>query len=127
VHRFRGQSKVSTWLYRTARNVYLSNQRRQRREEDLQQQAGGELQRRGTLDRSPPEERLEQGQRRRVVEEALSRLPEDYRTAILLKEVEELSHAAMAEIMGKSVAASKVLLHRAKARFKEEYHRLEGE
>lgn len=116
-------SSVSTWLYKIARNVYLKEQRRTRGLSQLEREFV-----RSTPDHEPPAQDtlIEKQWLKKIVNEVLRTLPEQYRTVILLKEVENLSHRQISEIMGKSEASTKVLLFRAKQRFKEEYDRLGG-
>lgn len=60
------------------------------------------------------QEQLEQTQRRQWVKELIQQLPEKQRTALLLREVDELSYAAIAEQMNISESDAKVTLHRAR-------------
>ena len=53
----------------------------------------------------------------------IDRLPPDYRAAIVLSNLQGLSVAETASIMGTSVGAAKVRIHRAKARLKEALNR----
>jgi RNA polymerase sigma-70 factor (ECF subfamily) len=53
----------------------------------------------------------------------IDRLPPDYRAAIVLSQLQGLSVAETADIMGTSVGAAKVRIHRAKARLKESLNR----
>jgi RNA polymerase sigma-70 factor (ECF subfamily) len=53
----------------------------------------------------------------------IDRLPPDYRAAIVLTSLQGMSVAEAADIMGTSVGAAKVRIHRAKARLKEALNR----
>ena len=121
---FRGMSSVSTWLYKIARNVYLHQIRDEVRSTQLKNKIANE-QITGRLSGSP-EAMLEHQWLRETVNSVLQILPEQYRTVILLKEVENLSHREIADILGKTAASTKVMLFRAKQKFKEEYDRLGG-
>ena len=123
--RFRGMSSVSTWLYKIARNVYLHQIRENVRLNQLENRIANE-QIDGRRSFNSPEARLEQHLLRETVNAVLQVLPEQYRTVILLKEVENLSHREIAVILGKTEASTKVMLFRAKQKFKEEYNRLGG-
>ena len=122
--RFQGKSSVKTWLYKIARNVYLHYIRDKARTNKLQQKIANEN---NAPQYTPsPETGLEEKRLRETVRYVLQLLPEQYRTVILLKEVENLSHREIADIMEKSEASVKVMLFRAKQKFREEFDRLEG-
>lgn len=124
VYRFRGAAKVTTWLFKIARNLYLNYQRSEVRawrfqgvlEKDEPGHEGGDT----------PQVVLERQETSHRVQEILRNLPEDFRSVLILKEVEKMSHIEIAQVLGKTVASTKVLLHRAKKKFREEYQRLEG-
>ena len=61
-----------------------------------------------------PDAGLERTERAEVVRRAIAELPEDLRTALLLSEYEELSHAEIAQILGCSVKAVEMRLYRAR-------------
>lgn len=121
LERFRGESRVGTWLYRIAVNAALAR---------LRARAGAEE---VSLDdwlprfvddghaaepSAPwPEEAsagAEQAETRAQVRRCIDRLPETYRTVILLRDIEELSTDEAAEALGISPGAVKVRLHRAR-------------
>lgn len=65
-----------------------------------------------------PLERVLEGERARIVRKALSRLAPLHREVLILAEYEELSLAAIAEIVGAEVGAVKVRLHRARRKLR---------
>lgn len=119
---FRGEAKVSTWLCSIAINLARAHLRKARRyqameEEDLE----GLLptfdlfgQGRETHREWQPEEYTEQEERVRLIQDALDRLPDDYRTVVVLRDLEELNTQEVAEILGVSEGAVRVRLHRAR-------------
>ena len=50
----------------------------------------------------------------------IGKLPEDYRTVLVLSELEGLSNKEIAEILGVSLDTVKIRLHRSRARLKED-------
>lgn len=56
-----------------------------------------------------------------TVRAALGRLPETQRTALVLRDQLELSYEEIAETLGRSVGATRVLIHRARAAFRQAY------
>ena len=73
-----------------------------------------------------PEDALEASHLRQLVWEVAKKLPERQRMVLTLRELQGLSYASIAHVMGISDAAVETLLHRARKRFKEEYLLLES-
>ena len=73
-----------------------------------------------------PEDALEATYLRQLVWEVAKKLPERQRMVLTLRELQGLSYASIAHVMGISDAAVETLLHRARKRFKEEYLLLES-
>lgn len=73
-----------------------------------------------------PEDALEATYLRQLVWEVAKKLPERQRMVLTLRELQGLSYASIARVMGVSDAAVETLLHRARKRFKEEYLLLES-
>jgi len=90
---FKGNSAFSTWLYRVAVNTCYDQLRKQRRRQT------------DSLpdDRDPPDpktsERLESVEVRSEIEEALVALPDEFRAAVILSDLEALPLAAVAEAL----------------------------
>jgi len=64
---------------------------------------------------------LEQAETRRFVTTVLNKLRPRHRTVLVLRELEGLDYAAIAERMTISTSAVETLLFRARGRFREEY------
>ena len=128
---FRGQSEpeVAVWLRQIMAGV-LSNQLRrylgtQGRDVRMERELAGELDRssqafdRGLADPGPTPSKLAVGRERAVLlADALGRLPDDYREAIILRNLEELPFAEVAQRMGRSEDAVQKLWVRALARLR---------
>lgn len=115
---FRGDSAFYTWLYRiavnTARNSIASRQRRPLDyEADLSEneQSAVESRMRHT---DTPEANVLSEEIRRTVNEAVEELPEDLRTAIILREVEGLSYEEIAAAMDCPVGTVRSRIFRAR-------------
>jgi RNA polymerase sigma-70 factor (ECF subfamily) len=113
--RFRGQSKPYTWLCSIAYHKVVDFYRRQQKE--AQRKAGVDCVddplSEQTADTEPlPDSLLESEETRQVVEQALFRLPADYRQALILKYVEEMSVLEISQIMRRSVKSVEGLLTR---------------
>ena len=61
-----------------------------------------------------PERLAELDERRRLVRQAIDRLPDDYRLVVILRDIEELSTAEAARVLELSEGAVRVRLHRAR-------------
>lgn len=115
---FRGDSAFYTWLYRiainTAKNALVSNRRRPV-DFDLDLQDPDQYERHARLkEADTPEGVLLTDEIREVVEHALEQLPEDLRTAIVLRELEGLSYEEIAEAMDCPVGTVRSRIFRAR-------------
>ncbi len=115
---FRGDSAFYTWLYRiainTAKNTLVSNRRRPI-DFDLDLQDPEQHDRQALLkDADTPEGVLLTDEIRGVVERALEQLPDDLRTAIVLRELEGLSYEEIAEAMDCPVGTVRSRIFRAR-------------
>jgi RNA polymerase sigma-70 factor, ECF subfamily len=125
LRRFRGDAQFSTWLYRiTANTAYTTVSRRHRhRTVGLDQVAD-------TVDARPeasPDVVAESGAGLEHLADALAQLPDSLRAVVVLKDVYGLSHEAIAEETGISVAAAKVRLHRGRKRLRDLLYNSEEE
>ena len=115
---FRGDSAFYTWLYRiainTAKNALVSNRRRPV-DFDLDLQDPEQYDRHARLkEGDTPEGVLLTEEIRMVVERAMEQLPEDLRTAIVLRELEGLSYEEIAEAMDCPVGTVRSRIFRAR-------------
>lgn len=116
LHSFREvDASYSTWLYTIARNTVLSELRKQK--------AGSiSLDEVGYIPIAPPdtvpEQRLLQSERMMMVREAINSLPEKQRSALILREYDQLDYQEIANILGQTVSSVKSLLFRARSSVK---------
>jgi RNA polymerase sigma-70 factor (ECF subfamily) len=109
---FRGDSALSTWIYRLTVNASLSHlARRGRRQEVSSEDALVDVP-------APPPVERDPGLAARI-EEALGRLPAGYRAILVLHDVEGLSHEECAAILECRVGTCKSQLHKARAKMRE--------
>lgn len=115
--RFRGDAQFTTWLYRITANcaaTQLSRRARHRHDVlDEQVQSPVDL-------RMIAESRADAAIDRRDVAEALARLPANLRAVVVLRDIYDLPHEAIAKELGITVVTAKVRLHRARKRLREE-------
>lgn len=115
---FRGESAFYTWLYRiainTAKNHLAALQRKPVDYEiDLQDPANYELNAQ-LRDEETPEGLAMQEELRRTVERTIASLPEDLRTAIMLREIDGLSYEEIASAMDCPVGTVRSRIFRAR-------------
>ena len=108
--RFRGDSKITTWLYRITVNAALMRLRKEKREKTLTRTGLEDV---DIPDWSDTPDRFasnsELGDRLR---EGIAMLPEDFRAAVVLRDVEGLTNAEAAEALDITVSSFKSRLHR---------------
>lgn len=118
---FRGASSVSTWLYTIARSFCLKKRRTSKfapeRIESLE--AHGEASAQVADHRRSPEEDASARQTRQVLDAAIAELDPMYREVLVLRDVEGLPAAEVAEVLGLTVEAVKSRLHRARIAVRE--------
>jgi RNA polymerase sigma-70 factor, ECF subfamily len=124
---FRGESKLSTWLYRIATNAALDKLRspsfRQAESPDLIDTDETPIDDRNTWtgEKTPPvEHQIYREEMNECIRDYIGRLPESYRTALVLSEMEELSNNEIAEILGVSLDTVKIRLHRARTKLRQD-------
>jgi RNA polymerase sigma-70 factor, ECF subfamily len=119
---FRGESSISTYLYTVARSFCIKKRRRTKGApahheplDKVNQESAPEA----AAPASTPEQMLLGREARETVAAALDKLDPDWREVIVLRDIEGLSAAEVAEVTGVSVAAVKSRLHRARAALRE--------
>jgi len=121
LEQFEGHSQLSTWLHRIVVNTALMRIRSRLRkpEESIDvllpafQEDGHHVQRFSEWS-APADQLLEQKETRATVRACIEQLPENYRTVLLLRDIEELSTQEVAETLTMTQTAVKVRLHRAR-------------
>jgi RNA polymerase sigma-70 factor (ECF subfamily) len=116
---FQRSSAFYTWLYRIAFNLAISHQRRKRPCQSIdhhRELTGDEPVSSDHL----PEQPLELEERARQVRAALDGLAEEFRTVIVLRELEDLDYQQIAAILDVPVGTVRSRLHRARQQLKEQ-------
>ena len=110
---FRGDSRFSTWLYRLAGNVCLDMLRKRPNAPTLSMDDDDAPL--FLADDSPsPQEIVERWEIRRTLREALASLPEDFRQAVVLRDVSGLSYEEIADVTGLELGTVKSRIFRAR-------------
>jgi RNA polymerase sigma-70 factor, ECF subfamily len=114
---FAGRAKFSTWLTRIAVHEALARQRRSKRYEELgptSEREGDPMDRFASLTPNP-EQQMSNSELRRLLEQAVEKLPDAYRAVFMLREVEDMSTTDAAYALEITEENVKVRLHRARA------------
>jgi RNA polymerase sigma-70 factor (ECF subfamily) len=118
---FEGQAQLATWLHRIVVNTALMRLRSKRRKpeefiDDLLPafQADGHHVEQFSDWAAPADQLIEREETRRTVRGCVDRLPEQYRSVLMLRDIEELSTQEVARMLDMTPTAVKVRLHRAR-------------
>jgi RNA polymerase sigma-70 factor (ECF subfamily) len=116
---FRGESAFYTWLYRiavnTARNWQLASSRRPVTQNVIENEDGETFNQIDNLtDINTPESMLASRQIVETVNAAMNALPDDLRTAIVLREIEGMSYEDIAQTMGCPIGTVRSRIFRAR-------------
>jgi RNA polymerase sigma-70 factor (ECF subfamily) len=127
IDRFEGGSRLSTWLHRIVVNAALMKLRSQQRKpetsiEDLLPRflEDGHFAEPPAEWQQSADRALERRETRELVRQAIDGLPENYRTVLLLRDIEGLDTAETAEALGVTANAVKIRLHRARQALREQ-------
>lgn len=126
--KFRGDAQFSTWLYRITANcaaTHLGRRQRHRHDELPEDTAPGAIADRNP-ERDPQASMLATSLRDRL-SVALDDLPPKLRAVVVLRDVYDMPHEAIAAELGISETAAKVRLHRARRKLREAVFPLPGE
>lgn len=114
---FSGKSKLSTWLYTIVSNHCLMLARSKKKNDfSILENEDGLIFDKYISDwKFTPDKLAENNELRELLDDAIKKLPYDYRIVFLLRDVEGLSTTETGEIVNLSVPAVKSRLHRARA------------
>jgi len=123
INSFRGDSKLSTWIYRITVTKCLDELKKRKRKKRIS--SLGKLLHIDDLSNwisggSSPDKLLHEKEKMKEVMQALEILPDSQRVAFTLSKIEGYSNAEIAEIMNTSVIAIETLISRAKKKTAEE-------
>lgn len=114
---FRGDSAFYSWLFRIAMNAAITQKRKTRRTRaslDAAYESSGVEPVDQRADAEPSHD-MEVQERQSMVRAALAELPEEFRTALVLKEMEGLKYDEIAEVVGCPIGTVRSRIHRARS------------
>jgi RNA polymerase sigma-70 factor, ECF subfamily len=121
IARYHTDYAFSTYIYRIATNLAISEIRKKKRRKLLSltsffQNEDSDVQEFHPPDgKSLPDEDLIEAERNRTIEKAIATLPDKYRAPIVLREIQELSYEEIAQILGLGLGTTKSRISRARA------------
>lgn len=116
---FRGESALSTWIFRITKNVCMDFLRKRRELVSLDADEENAPRQDIPDHRYSPEKSVERTELQRLVRQAISQMEEKYRLAITLFDIEGLSYEEIAEILDCPVGTVKSRLSRAREKLKQ--------
>ncbi len=133
VHRalpgFRGESSLSTWIYKIAANTALDRLKTPAYRQAGREQAPADVPYEDDIpeaadDTSPSvDQNLIKEQMNECIRGLVAKLHPAYRVVITLSEMNELSNREIADVLGVSIDTVKIRLHRARAALKKEFEK----
>lgn len=117
---FKGQAAFSTWLYRIVTNVCLDELRRRKNEKYVSIDStihtdSGEMHMELCSDKETPESIYEVVEQREMIRKAIHELNEDYRSVIVLRDIQGFSYEEISEILSCSLGTVKSRINRGRA------------
>ncbi|MGD6831277.1 RNA polymerase sigma factor [Sutcliffiella halmapala] len=117
---YRGDASMKTWLFKIARNTYINFCVKKQTQLEMH---SGTLDERTAVLHDP----YKQAEDKLMIQMILLKLPENYRTYILLRDGNGLTYEEIAEVTNESIAQVKVGIYRARKKFREIYKKEVGE
>ncbi len=118
---FRGDARISTWLYTIASRACMRMRRKRKGEpkhelslDEFVPRSEGEFRLQISTEGLSPEAALQNKELRQALDQAINKLPKKYRMVLILCDMEELSAKEVGTIMGVNERAVKSRLHRAR-------------
>lgn len=116
LHSFDQNRKFSTWIYRIATNLCIDRIRKKKPDYYLDAEVAGteglDMYSQIAADGQLPEEAVEQMELQDRIQYEISRLPDKYRSVIVLRYIEELSLLEISEILDMPLGTVKTRIHR---------------
>lgn len=108
--------KFSTWIYRIATNLCIDRMRKKKPDYSLDAELdgdlGGDMYSRLPSQEFTPEQHLVRTETQEEVQEAIESLPENYRAAVILKYLHDMSLQEIADVLEVPVSTVKTRIHR---------------
>ncbi|MBQ3223177.1 MAG: sigma-70 family RNA polymerase sigma factor [Clostridia bacterium] len=117
--RFKGQSSFSTWVYRITMNTCLDELRRRKVRASTSLDTLLESGWSPTDETDTPERHAIEAERRKALSGAIQSLPEDMRSAIVLREMQGLSYEEISDVLSVNVGTIKSRISRGREKLRQ--------
>jgi len=128
LHTYDQKRKFSTWIYRIATNLCIDRIRKKKPDYYLDAQIAGtdglDMYSQIAAEEQLPEETVEQMELQDRIQYEISRLPDKYRSVIVLKYIEELSLQEISEILDMPLGTVKTRIHRGREALRKQLNNL---
>ena len=128
IRSFNIQMKFSTWLYRIATNLCIDRLRKKKPDYYLDAEVTGteglNMYSQIASDMAKPEDEVESLELQETIQVEIMKLPEKYRSVIVLKYIEELSLKEISEILDLPVGTVKTRIHRGREALRKQLRHL---
>ena len=120
---FKGQSTFSTWVYRVTMNTCLDELRKKKNKQSTSLDGLLETGWSPANEDDTPERHAIAGEKREAIRSAIAELPEDMRSAIVLRDVQGFSYDEISSILGINVGTIKSRISRGREKLREKIRR----
>ena len=128
IHSYDSTKKFSTWLYRIATNLCIDRIRKKKPDYYLDAEISGtdgmNMYSQIPADQKLPEDELEKLELQEHIQQEILKLPDKYRSVIILKYVDELSLKEISDILDLPVGTVKTRIHRGREALRNKLSRL---
>lgn len=124
ISKFKEQSSFSTWMYRIVTNVCLDEIRKRKNSKVISMDSGietdnGEIKMELKSDSQTPEEAFQRKENIKIILDAVNELSDDYKSVIVLREMQGFSYEEISNIMECSIGTVKSRINRARKLLKD--------
>lgn len=124
IRNFKGDSSFSTWIYKVTTNVCLDEIRKRKNKKVISldeeiEYKDGEVKRQIKDERPSPEKILENKQVRKAVEDSINELADDFKTVIVLRDVQGFSYEEISKMIDCPQGTVKSRINRARQSLKQ--------
>lgn len=119
---FKGQSSFSTWLYRITMNTCLDELRRKKNKQSTSLDSLLDQGWSPADEESTPEKHAVRSEVRREIQSAIRELPEDMRSAVVLRDIQGFAYDEIAQMLNVNVGTIKSRISRAREKLRGKLH-----
>lgn len=121
INSFKGQSSFSTWLYRVTMNTCLDELRRRKNKQSTSLDGLLDAGWSPTDEMDTPEHHAVKAEKRREIQKTISELPDDMRSAVVLRDIHGFSYEEISDMLGTNVGTVKSRISRGREKLREKF------